>query len=225
MKAARDEFLAVAKLLNRSSINSIPSHFFARNLSTSICLFEKQKETNQDQAEKSSSDENKSAGSDNKQSSNNDDEKRKKDKKSIDDKDRENDETNKAMAYLTKTILWCSLIYSVLFTIYVVLSILSGERNGGGDSENYTISWKEFVQYMLASGEVKEIIVRPQYEYVRVVLHEGAIINGRRPRFSSYMLTVPNIERFEQRIREIEKSMGIAEGLIENFSMSSKLIF
>lgn len=65
---------------------------------------------------------------------------------------------------------------------------------------------------MLAAGEVKEIIVRPQYDYVRVVLHDGAIINGRRPRFSSYMLSIPNVERFEQRLREVEKSMGIAEG-------------
>lgn len=162
---------------------------------------------NQNQTEKSSSDENKSSDHDNKESG----DKKRKEKKSIDDKDRENN-TNKAIAYLTKTILWLCLIYSISFTIYVVSSILYGNQNGGY-SENYTVSWKEFVQYMLAAGEVKEIIIRPQYDYVRVVLHDGAIINGRRPRFQSYMLTVPNIERFEQRIREVEKKMGIAEGI------------
>lgn len=204
----------MAKLLNRSSINSIPNHFIARNLSTSMYLFEKQKESNQ--AEKSSSDENKSSDQQNKQSSkNDDDDKRKQDKKSIDEKDRQNN-TNKAIAYLTKTILWLSLIYSISFTIFVVSTIISGDQRGG-DSENYTVSWKEFVQYMLAAGEVKEIIIRPQYEYVRIVLHNGAVINGRRPRFSSYMLTVPNIEKFEQRLREVERSMGIAEGTIQFF--------
>lgn len=211
VKAVKDEFLAVVKLLDRSSIKSIPSHFIARNLSTSTCLFEKQKETNQDQPQKSSGDENKSSEQNNQQSSGNDDDKRKKDKKKIDDKDREND-TNKAIAYLTKAILWLSLIYSISFTIFVVTSIITGDGGRGANSENYMVSWKEFVQYMLAAGEVKEIIVRPQYDYVRIVLHDGAVINGRRPRFNSYMLTVPNVERFEQRLREVEKSMGIAEG-------------
>lgn len=187
----------------------------ARNLSTSIQLFEKQEnkkdsnESAKDQPEKNSSNEKKP--NEEKQSKGNEDEKRKKDKKSIDDKDRENN-TNKAIAYMTKTILWLALIYSISFTIFVVTSILRGGGVGKGDVENYTVSWKEFAQYMLAAGEVKEIIVRPQYDYVRIVLHEGAIVNGRRPRFSSYMLTVPNIERFEQRLREVEKSMGIAEG-------------
>lgn len=212
MKIVKEELAAVVRLLNRSSIDSIPSHLFTRNLSTSIRLFEKQEnqkdasESNKNAPEKSSAD--KGSGS----SQNNDEDKKKKEKKSIDEKDRQNN-TNKAIAYLTKAILWICLIYSISFTIIVVTSILNG---GGGakraDSENYTVSWKEFVQYMLASGEVKEIIVRPQYEYVRIILHDGAIINGRRPRFSSYMLTVPNIERFEQRLREVEKSMGIAEG-------------
>lgn len=213
MKAAREEFLAVIKLLNRSSINSIPSQLAVRNLSTSIRLFEKQEnqkgsENSESQAQKSSADDNKP--SDDKNNKNNEKEQRKKDKKAIDDKDRENN-TNRALALLTKTILWMCLLYSITFTLVVVGSILTGST-GGAEQENHIVSWKEFVQYMLASGEVKEIIVRPQYDYVRIVLHDGAVINGRRPRFPSYMLTVPNIEKFENRLREVEKSMGIAEG-------------
>lgn len=209
--------------MNRSSIDTIPSQFIARNLSTSIQLFEKQdnqkeaSESNKNPPEKSSSNDSKESGSSH-QNSNNDD-KKKKNQKTVDDKDRENS-TNKAIAYLTKAILWICLIYSISFTIIVVTSILNGGGAGSGgngkkgDSENFTVSWKEFVQYMLASGEVKEVIIRPQYEYVRIILHDGAIINGRRPRFSSYMLTVPNTERFEQRLREVERSMGIAEGIV-----------
>lgn len=213
MKVAREEFLAVIKLLNRSSIDSIPSQIAVRNLSTSIRLFEKQEnqkqsEKNENQAQKSSAGDQKSSDEGNKKTDDN--EQRKKDKKSIDDKDRQNN-TNKALALLTKTILWMCLLYSISFTLLVVSSILGGSQGSGGQ-ENHIVSWKEFVQYMLASGEVREIIVRPQYDYVRIVLHDGAIIKGRRPRFNSYMLTVPNIERFEQRLREVEKSMGIAEG-------------
>lgn len=225
VKAAKQEFLAVVNLLNRSSINSVPNQFIARNLSTSLQLFEKQddqKESNdKNQAQKS--DENKSNADGSKQ--NGDGDRKKKEKNKIDDKDRENN-ANKLIAYMTKTILWLALIYSITFTILVVKSILSGgggRANGRADSEHFTVSWKEFVQHMLAAGEVKEIVIRPQYDYVRVVLHEGAIIKGRHPRFIAYMLNVPSTERFEQRLREVEKSMGIVEGVPVRYERFSEL--
>lgn len=202
-------------------MNSIPNDYIARNLSTSLQLFEKQQdgkeiqkesnEPNKEQMQKSSSNDSKPDDERNKQSNRNNDDKRKRDKKGIEDKDRMNT-TEKLLAYMTKAILWICLIYSISFTILVVTSILRGGFNGKNDVENYTVSWKEFVQYMLAAGEVREIVIRPQYDYVRIVLHDGAVINGRRPRFSSYMLSVPNVERFEQRLRQVEKSMGISEG-------------
>lgn len=214
MKAAREEFLAVVKLLNRSSVNSIPNNCIARNLSTSLRMFEKQQDekgtekSNKEQMQKSASDGDKPKDQQNKES---DDKNKKKDKKNIEDKDRMNS-TEKALAYMTKAILWICLIYSFSFTILVVTSILKEGVNGTRDAESYMVSWKEFVQYMLAAGEVKEIIIRPQYDYVRISLHDGAVINGRRPRFGSYMLSIPNVERFEERLRQVEKSMGIAEG-------------
>lgn len=33
---------------------------------------------------------------------------------------------------------------------------------------------------MLAKGEVAEIIVRPDLDIVTIVLHEGAVVKGRR---------------------------------------------
>lgn len=33
---------------------------------------------------------------------------------------------------------------------------------------------------MLAKGEVEEIIVRPDVEIVTIILHDGAIVKGRR---------------------------------------------
>lgn len=224
MKAAKEEFLAIVKLVNRSSVNSIPNNLIARNFSTSLRLFEKQQpdekkesqkvsnDSNKEQMQNSFSNDNKPNDEQKKQSNRNDDEKRKKDKKTIEDKDRINT-TEKTLAYITKMILWTCLVYSIVFTILVVTSILRGDVTGKGDINNYIVSWKEFVQYMLACGEVREIIIRPQYDYVRIVLHDGAVINGRRPRFTSYMLSVPDVERFEQRLRQVEKSMGISEGL------------
>lgn len=42
------------------------------------------------------------------------------------------------------------------------------------------VSWNEFVHQMLVKGEVEEIIVRPDVEIVTIILHEGAVIKGKR---------------------------------------------
>jgi spastic paraplegia 7 len=42
------------------------------------------------------------------------------------------------------------------------------------------VSWNEFVHHMLAKGEVEEVIVRPDMDIVTIILHDGAIIKGRR---------------------------------------------
>lgn len=215
IKSVRAEYSAIVKLLDRSNIFYLPSHhLLSRNLCTSIRLFEKQQsnqgsESNKNESQKESS----SSGNSEKPS----DDKKSNEKRDNDDKKKKNEENknndiNRSLALLTKAILWTCLLYSFTFTLLVISSILTGGKNV--DSENYTVSWKEFVQYMLASGEVQELVIRPQYDHVRIVLHDGAIINGRRARFTSYLLTVPSAEQFEHRLREVEKRMGIHDGKI-----------
>ena len=38
---------------------------------------------------------------------------------------------------------------------------------------------------MLAKGEVEEIIVRPDSEIVTIILHDGAVVKGRKVRTGS----------------------------------------
>lgn len=42
------------------------------------------------------------------------------------------------------------------------------------------MSWNEFLYQMLAKGEVEQVIVRPDIDIVTIILHEGAIIKGKR---------------------------------------------
>jgi len=46
------------------------------------------------------------------------------------------------------------------------------------------VSWNEFVHHMLAKGEVEEVIVRPDLDIVTIILHDGAVIKGRRVNIS-----------------------------------------
>lgn len=74
------------------------------------------------------------------------------------------------------------------------------------------ISWNEFCYQMLAKGEVERLIITPKADVVRVILHDGAIVNGVRPLLRQYILQVPSVDTFEHKLREFEKSMGIRPG-------------
>lgn len=186
-----------------------------RHLSTSIQLFEKETDKNKsiepDQAKSSDSSNNQNdCDAQKKPDDKKPDEKQRKRSKKKVQKPEDFNNWNRLIAIFTNSVLWTALIYGIGFALFVIVSIISG-KNEQQNTERYVISWKEFVQYMLATGEVKELVVRPQYDYVKIILHDGAIINGRRTGYPMYLLQVPNVDRFEQRLRELEKRMGISE--------------
>lgn len=61
-----------------------------------------------------------------------------------------------------------------LFIIAVVMSLLNSLSTSGG-----SISWADFVNEMLAKGEVQRVQVVPESDVVEVYLHPGAVVFGR----------------------------------------------
>jgi hypothetical protein len=61
-----------------------------------------------------------------------------------------------------------------LFIIAVVMSLLNSLSTSGG-----SISWSDFVNEMLAKGEVQRVQVVPESDVVEVYLHSGAVVFGR----------------------------------------------
>lgn len=61
-----------------------------------------------------------------------------------------------------------------LFVIAVIMSLLNALSSSGG-----SISWNDFVQEMLAKGEVQRVQVVPESDVVEVYLHPGAVVFGR----------------------------------------------
>ncbi|XP_036201506.1 paraplegin isoform X5 [Myotis myotis] len=61
-----------------------------------------------------------------------------------------------------------------LFIIAVVMSLLNAFSSSGGN-----ISWNDFVNEMLAKGEVQRVQVVPESDVVEVYLHPGAVVFGR----------------------------------------------
>ena len=61
-----------------------------------------------------------------------------------------------------------------LFIIALVMSLLNSLSTSGG-----SISWADFVNEMLAKGEVQRVQVVPESDVVEVYLHPGAVVFGR----------------------------------------------
>lgn len=61
-----------------------------------------------------------------------------------------------------------------LFIIALIMSVLNSINTSGGN-----ISWSDFVNEMLAKGEVSRVQVVPESDIVEIYLHPGAVIFGR----------------------------------------------
>lgn len=67
-----------------------------------------------------------------------------------------------------------------LFIIALIMSLLNSINTSGGN-----ISWNDFVNEMLAKGEVSRVQVVPESDIVEIYLHPGAVIFGRPVRGSA----------------------------------------
>lgn len=120
-----------------------------------------------------------------------------------------NDNDEKMRSVLTKAVLW-------LFTIYMFvafISLLITPRSERPEGSTRYVSWNEFVHHMLAVGEVKELIIRPDMEMVTIILHEGAVIKGRKVTSTIFHMAVADANKFEEKLRLVEKRLGIKEGV------------
>ncbi|XP_069320880.1 mitochondrial inner membrane m-AAA protease component paraplegin isoform X5 [Eulemur rufifrons] len=91
-----------------------------------------------------------------------------------------------------------------LFIIAVVMSLLNSLNTSGGN-----ISWNDFVNEMLAKGEVQRVQVVPESDVVEVYLHPGAVVFGRPRLALMYRMQVANIDKFEEKLRAAEDELNI----------------
>ncbi|XP_036087451.1 paraplegin isoform X3 [Rousettus aegyptiacus] len=91
-----------------------------------------------------------------------------------------------------------------LFVIAVVMSLLNALSTSGGN-----ISWNDFVNEMLAKGEVQRVQVVPESDVVEVYLYPGAVVFGRPRLALMYRMQVANIDKFEEKLRAAEDELNI----------------
>lgn len=119
---------------------------------------------------------------------------------------------------MTKAVLWMATIYMIV----VVLKMSMAQKNRPETSTRY-VSWHEFVHHMLAVGEVRELIIRPDMEMVTIVLHDGAIVKGKQYRSTVFHMAVADTVKFETKLRDIEKRLGIRDGVTITYERHSEV--
>ncbi|KAI5644822.1 ATPase family associated with various cellular activities (AAA) domain-containing protein [Phthorimaea operculella] len=124
-----------------------------------------------------------------------------KDKKKVDD-------DNNMQSLFVKAVFWMMLTSMLI----LMSSLLVPNDNSQNELIRY-VSWNEFVYNMLSKGEVEELIVRPDLEVVTIILQEGAVIKGKRTTHRVYHMNVGDIHRFEEKLRDVEKSLNVKEGV------------
>lgn len=212
-------------MLNRSSSALLSNEYILRNLHTGNRLQEKQKEND---AKKN--DENKSDESEKKKSEDENDDLA---KKNAEQSERNKKESRKKkqqpdlmLSLFTKGVLWTTFLYSFGIAFFIIMSLFTSQAPSGMMQE---VSWQEFVNHMLIAGEVKQIFVYPDLEQVVVQLHTGSIVKGRRVLYPYVMLSVANANKVEEKIRNIERKIGIKDAISITYNRSSgefaKIIF
>lgn len=115
------------------------------------------------------------------------------------------DDYKKLSPMMAKLLLWC---FSVYIFVFVVASMMMPSNKQ--EVIRY-VSWNEFLYHMLAKGEVEEIIAQPDIGLVTVVLHDGAVVKGRRVDIKNFHMQV-DIAKFEDKLRAAEAKLGIKVG-------------
>lgn len=202
IKGINREYSAILKLFSKSF--SIPEYSIIRTLSNSILNCQSNKN---DKSPK---------GTDKRPPSYRPDGKH-------DDPDEEKDPNReRMMALLSKTLF-------TGFLVFMLVSLLIPPRNRPEVANRY-VSWNEFVHHMLAAGEVKELIVHPDLDMVTIILHEGAVIKGKHlpSNYLFYHMAI-DTTRFEEKLRDVEKRLGVRENVSISFErggeLASKILF
>lgn len=139
------------------------------------------------------------------------------------DKDKDDDDEDRKrermISVFTKAVLWMATIYGMS----LMLALLMPQKNRPETSTRY-VSWHEFVHHMLATGEVRELIIRPDLDLVTIVLHDGAIVKGRQYTANVFHMAVADAATFEQKLRDVEKRLGVREGVTITYDRNAHIV-
>lgn len=191
------------------SLNSNQLRVFGREMKGIMNLIKRSISTQSNPQRNKSSDASSSSSSSNNKNEDEDEDKKKK-----------KNEQDKITALLMKVIMWLMAFYMI--STFLVMFMQNKNRPEGNNSR--FVSWSDFIHNMLAVGEVRELMVRPGMEMVTIILHDGAVIRGKRSLSNVYHMAIADHEKFESKLRDAEKRLGIRDGVPVSYNRQSDVV-
>ncbi|CAI5448154.1 unnamed protein product [Caenorhabditis angaria] len=97
--------------------------------------------------------------------------------------------------------------FAISLFAYGIL-LLFGPKNNGANAQK--LSWSEFINELLPTGQVYRIIVFPEKDTAFLYLYDTGAKNSRGEAISSlYQVGIPSVSRFESEIRAAELALGL----------------
>lgn len=158
------------------------NQLFARNIGTTARLYDEQKPKSGSN-ESTASDKNTSDHSSNQ-------------KKRVPDDDTDEDDSSP----LLQTVLKFG---AIMIGAWMILRLFT-------TSVANEISFQAF-QVLLANGEIRELVLEPDAERVIVYTQPGAMVNGNRLNKLFFVMNVPDMDHFTERLRDYEEQLGVKE--------------
>ncbi|CAP34684.2 Protein CBG16820 [Caenorhabditis briggsae] len=91
---------------------------------------------------------------------------------------------------------------------YGVLFMLSPKTSGGVTADK--ISWSEFINELLPTGQIYRIIVLPEQDIAYLYVYDTGAKNSRGERLANmYRVGIPSVGRFETEVRAAEAALGL----------------
>ncbi|XGW26749.1 hypothetical protein V3C99_007385 [Haemonchus contortus] len=116
------------------------------------------------------------------------------------EKDDGNDPRNELVAKLRK-------FFAISLFAYGVLYLISPKSDGPAGF--VSITWSEFVNDLLPTGQIHKIIVFPEKDVAFIYTYAGSKTASGEPMASIYRLGIPSLSRFEAEVRAAESALRL----------------
>lgn len=100
-------------------------------------------------------------------------------------------------------------IFAVSLFVYGLIYMISPKNREGAQQGVSTITWSEFVNNLLPTGQISKIVVFPEKDIAFIYMYEGAKTFQGKHLDSIYRMGIPSLGRFESEVKAAEAAIGL----------------
>ncbi|GMS95810.1 hypothetical protein PENTCL1PPCAC_17985 [Pristionchus entomophagus] len=99
-------------------------------------------------------------------------------------------------------------ILAVSLFVYGLIYMLSPKNKDGSQGVS-NITWSEFVNNLLPTGQISKIVVFPEKDIAFIYMYDGAKTFQGKPLDAIYRMGIPSLGRFESEVKAAEAAIGL----------------